>query len=79
MNLKQSPFDGNSKDIEAYLLQSKISKKSQQYFLSADSNDTVLRRGPGCNITQRRCFIVSQNEIEVDALDRIRNGNECTQ
>ena len=47
-------LEGQSRqDVEAFLLQSKFSKKSQQYFLSSESNDTVIRRGPGCNITHQ--------------------------
>ena len=72
-------LEGQSRqDVEAFLLQCKFSKKSQQYFLNSESNDTVIRRGPGCNITQPRCFIVSQSNVDADALNRIRNGKKIT-
>ena len=47
-------LDGvSSKDVRLFLCQHKKSKRSQQYFLRDDSSDSTLKRGLGCNITQR--------------------------
>ena len=69
------PLDGMScKDVESFLRMHNKSRKSQQYFLSESSSDTMIKRGLGCNLTQRRCFIIDQTTIDEEYLENIKNG-----
>lgn len=64
----------SGREVEAFLCKSDSARKSQQYFLKDGSNDTVLKRGPGCNVVQRRCFIIDQEKLNENALEQIRDG-----
>lgn len=63
------------KDVEAFLCNSNHARKSQQYFMKDDCDDTILKKGSGagCNRIQHRCFIISQDIINESALEQIRH------
>ena len=78
VNEQLNPEDKfNSSSLETALKLSGLGKRSKQRFLRSTSKDTSVihaRKGSGGNTVPYKCFIIKQDEIQVDILQLLREG-----